>query len=343
MKQRFDRSRRRLLKSGASLAAAAALAPHDFFGSDTAFAADGKPLSFQLSWIKSAQYGGYFAGLENGSFTKRGIDAAFVSGGPNIDPVGNVASGRSQLGDRPIGPLLIAREKGIPLKVIGTVFQKSPYSIMSLAKAPIKSVKDMKGKTIMVATSGVPLMRNLIAESGLNPDDVKMVPASPDPAALVSGQIDGYCGYVTNQGVMLQTRGVEIYALNAQELGVPETTGTIYAREDFLTGNKELVVNFLKGAAESWGWAINHPEETAKLMVEKYGAPGLDYKAQMTELKESKPYIAYGPGKSKGLLALDLPLYAKIIDVYRKAGIIKSNMTVNELCDASYVDAALKS
>jgi ABC-type nitrate/sulfonate/bicarbonate transport system substrate-binding protein len=227
--------------------------------------------------------------------------------------------------------------------VIGTVFQKSPYSIMSLAKAPIKSVKEMKGKTIMVSTSGVPLMRNLIADAGLNPDDVKMVPASPDPAALVSGQIDGYCGYVTNQGVMLETRGVEIYALNAQDLGVPETTGTIYAREDFLAGNKELVVNFLKGAAESWGWAINHPEETAKLMVEKYGAPGLDYKAQMTELKESKPYIAYGPGESKGLLALDLPLYAKIIDVYRKAGIIKSNMTVNELCDASYVDAALKS
>ena len=44
-----------------------------------------------------------------------------------------------------------------------------------------------------------------------------------------------------------------------------------------------------------------------------------------------------------GLLALDLPLYAKIINVYRKAGIIKSNMTVSELCDASYVDAALKS
>ena len=343
MERKFDRSRRRLLKTGASLAAVAAFAPHDLFGSDMALAADGKPLSFQLSWIKSAQYGGYFAGLENGSFTKRSIEATFVSGGPNIDPVGNVASGRSQLGDRPIGPLLIAREKGIPIKVIGTVFQKSPYSIMSLAKAPIKSVKEMKGKTIMVSTSGVPLMRNLIADAGLNPDDVKMVPASPDPAALVSGQIDGYCGYVTNQGVMLQTRGVEIYALNAQELGVPETTGTIYAREDFLAGNKELVVNFLKGAAESWRWAINHPEETAKLMVEKYGALGLDYTAQMTELKESKPYIAHGPAESKGLLALDLPLYAKIIDVYRKAGIIKSNMTVSELCDASFVDAALKS
>ena len=38
-----------------------------------------------------------------GSFKKYGVDPTFVSGGPNIDPVANVASGQSQLGDRPIG------------------------------------------------------------------------------------------------------------------------------------------------------------------------------------------------------------------------------------------------
>ena len=104
------------------------------------------------------------------------------------------------------------------------------------------------------------------------------MPSSPDPSALVSGQIDGYCGYVTNQGVMLKTRGVEIYAMNAQDLGLPETTGTIYGREDFLAANRDLVVRFLKGAIDAYGWALNNPEQTAKLMVEKYGAPGLDYR-----------------------------------------------------------------
>jgi ABC-type nitrate/sulfonate/bicarbonate transport system substrate-binding protein len=184
-------------------------------------------------------------------------------------------------------------------------------------------------------------MRKLIADAGLSPDDVKMVPSSPDPAALVSGQIDGYCGYVTNQGVMLETRGVKIYALNAQDLGIPETTGTIYAREDFLKGNKDVVVNFLKGAVEGWRWALDNPEPTAKLMVEKYGAPGLNYDAQLTEIKASKPYIDVDAGKAKGLLAVDMPLFAKIIEVYRNAGLIKSPMTAEELCDPTFIDAAL--
>jgi len=76
-------------------------------------------------------------------------------------------------------------------------------------------------------------------------------------------------------------------------------------------------------------------------MVDKYGAPGLDYTAQLTEIKASKPYIEFGPGTSKGLLALDMALYDQIIDVYRKAGIVTTAMTAQDLCDPSYIDTAL--
>src|SRR5262249_11169584 len=114
-------SRRRFLQLGGSAS----------LGTGLLFAAGGPGIrcgmaaeqarSFQLSWIKSIQYGGYFAGIERGIFKKLEIEPAFVSGGPNVDPVVNVAAGQSQLGDRPVGPLIIAREKGLPIKIIGTV------------------------------------------------------------------------------------------------------------------------------------------------------------------------------------------------------------------------------
>ncbi len=296
-----------------------------------------KPLSFQLSWIKSIQYGGYFGAIDQGFYKKRGIEATFNSGGPNVDPIANVASGRSGIGDRPIGPIIIAKEKGIPIKVIATVFQKSPYSIISLAEKPIKTVKDLVGKTIAVATSGRPLMLNLLRDAGIDPKSVNMVPSSPDPSALVSGQIDAYNGYSTNQGVMLQTRGVKIHVLNVHDLGLPETVGTIYGREDYLAANRDLVVSFLKASIEGWKWALDNPEPTAKFMVEKYGNPGLDYKAQLTEVKESKPYIA---SATNPLLAIDVPTFEKIIEVYRKVDLVKSRMTVKELCDTSFIEAA---
>lgn len=299
------------------------------------------PLAFQLSWIKSIQYGGYFSALAQGYYKAHGVDPTFNSGGPNMDAVANVAAGQSQIGDRPVGALVIARDKGVPIKVIGTVFQKSPYCIMSLASKPLKTVKDFVGKTIAVPTSSRPLMLYLLRSAGISPSEVNIVPASPDPAALVTGQLDGYAGYSTNQGVMLQTRGVEIFALNVQDLGLPEIVGTLYAREDFLKANRDLVVRFLRASSEGWKWAINNPEQTAHLMVDKYGAPGLDFTAQFTEIKASKPYIEAGVGSSKGLLALDLGVVKNILDLYKTVGLIKNPISVQEFCDSSYVDAAL--
>jgi NitT/TauT family transport system substrate-binding protein len=296
---------------------------------------------FQLSWIKSIQYGGYFAAVDNGFYKQQNIEATFNSGGPNIDPIANVASGQSVLGDRPIGPIIVAREKGLPIKVIGTVFQMSPYSIMSLASKPIKTIKELEGKTLAVATSNRPLVMNLLREAGLDPRAVNLVPSSPDPSALVSGQVDAYTGYSTNQGVILKTRGVDLHIINAHELGLPETAGTIYGREDFLTKNRDLVVRFLKASIEGWKWALANPDATAKLMVEKYGAPGLDYQAQLNELKESTPFIRGGAAATKGLLALDLALFDKIINVYRKVDLVKSDMKASDLCDPSYINAAL--
>jgi ABC-type nitrate/sulfonate/bicarbonate transport system substrate-binding protein len=344
MDSSFGPTRRRFLKAGGSaLAATGVLSASGWLDIEAALAQGTKPLSFQLSWIKSIQYGGYFAGIENNTFKKYGIDPTFNSGGPNVDAVANVAGGQSVLGDRPIGPLLVARDKGIPIKVIGTVFQHSPFSIMSLAAKPIRTVKELQGKTIAVSTSTRPLILNLLKDAGVDPRTVNIVPSSPDPAALVSGQIDAYSGYSTNQGVILQTRGVDIFILNVHELGIPETAGTLYGREDFLTANRDLVVRFLRASIEAWRWALDHPEETAKLMVEKYGNPGLDYKAQLTEIKASRPFIEAGPAATKGLLSLDLALYAQIIDLYRKVDIVKSPMKAEELCDPSYVAAALQS
>ena len=327
--------RRRLLQGAGGAALGAALPSLGVLGAREAHAQAAKAIGFQLSWIKSIQYGGYFAGIEKGYFKEAGLDPTFNSGGPNIDSVANVASGKSVIGDRPIGPLLIAREKGVPIKIIGTVFQRSPYAFISPIGKPIKSIKELAGKTVAVPTSGRPLVMNLLKENGVDAASVTIVPASPDPGALVTGQIDAYSGYSTNQGVMLQTRGFPIYVLEVHDLGIPETAGTIYVREDYLKTNRDDVVRFMRATIRSWNWALDNPDETAKLMVEKYGAPGLDYNAQLTEIKASKPYITAGPVQKQGLLTLDLDLYAKIIELYRKVEMVKSPMTVKDLCDPS--------
>src|SRR5260370_10154658 len=133
-------SRRSLLSNCLTLAGSsgAALAGGVVFEGPRAFAGTG--IGFQVSWIKSAQYSGYFSGIDQGFFSAAGLDMTFNSGGPNIDPIANVAAGRSALGDRPVGSLVLAREKGIPVKVNGTVFQRQPFAMLSLPETPIQTL-----------------------------------------------------------------------------------------------------------------------------------------------------------------------------------------------------------
>lgn len=337
MTQNFGTGRRGLLRCaiGGTVAAAMPLG-------NSAGAADLRPLNFQLSWVRSIQYGGYFAASDQGMFKARGIDVTFTPGGPNIDGIANVASGNAQLGDRPPGPILIALEKGIPIKIIGTVFQKSPFSIISLASRPIRTVAELKGKTVAVGSTARASMQYMFRINGVDPDSVTMVPAAPDPFALVSGQLDAYTGLSTNQGVMLEARGIKIVTLNLYDLGLPETYSVLYGREDYLSKNRAFVVSFLRGAIQGWTWAFAHPEATAKLTVENFGGAGLEYTPQLMELRASQPYIETGIAKTDGLLAVDVPAYERLIDLYRNTGVIKSTMKAADICDPSFVQEAHK-
>ena len=81
MKCRFDPSRRHLLRAGASGAAIATFASSSRMGLGIAMAQQANPLSFQLLFfMRSMQYGGYFAAVERGSFKEVWDRADFCHG-----------------------------------------------------------------------------------------------------------------------------------------------------------------------------------------------------------------------------------------------------------------------
>jgi len=112
MEFNVDPTRRRVLKAGASTAVVTTLASSSWMGLGAALAQQAKPLSFQLSWIKSIQYGGFFAGIPDddiervyGGQRNHEMGAHNVSGSalrqPAVGPIDAdaAASGRDGLGE----------------------------------------------------------------------------------------------------------------------------------------------------------------------------------------------------------------------------------------------------
>jgi ABC-type nitrate/sulfonate/bicarbonate transport system substrate-binding protein len=128
--------------------------------------------------------------------------------------------------------------------------------------------------------------------------------------------------------------------MNLHDLGFPETALTLYGREDFLAANGDTVVAFLRAAVKSWQWTLDNPEEATRLVVEKYGVSGLNPRNILGEIQASKAFIQTGIAQRAGLLSLDMPLYDRVLNTYRKAELIKSGMKAADLCDPRYIVAA---
>ena len=275
----------------------------------------------QLGWVKSIQFGGHFAAIHNGYFAEEGIEAEFLPGGPGMaaSDVG-VATGQFTTTDTDVEGTIRSRLAGLPVKAFAAIMQRAPGAIMSLAETPIRTLEDFPGKTIALPDGTRPQMANLMRSAGLDPESVTFVPVGTDPGILAAGQVDGYYGWATNQGVMLQTRGVDIHIALMNDLGVPGHAGVLIASDDVIDENPALLVRWLRAEIRGWQWHLDNPEEMAELMVETYGQRGLDLEAQTAESLMMADFVPVGAAAENGLLWLEPDAFEAGLEFLMNAG-----------------------
>src|SRR5690606_5012456 len=120
---------------------------------------------------------------------EEGLALDVVAGGPNVDGVASVASGRAEIGSISSSPsLMLARSQGLPVKCIAAGYQQHPFTYFSLEKNPVREPKDLIGKT--VATNGTAriLLQALLAANGIPEDQVEVLVMGADMSPLLTGQ-----------------------------------------------------------------------------------------------------------------------------------------------------------
>jgi ABC-type nitrate/sulfonate/bicarbonate transport system substrate-binding protein len=291
-------------------------------------AADGSltPLAFQLGWLKGVQFGGHFAGIEQGYFAAEGVEPDFRSGGPNIDQISVVTSGQALIGDAGSDELVVARAAGLPVVAIAAGFQRSPFALMSLADAPIESLADMIGKTIAVSDGSRPQVEGLMEKEGLDPTEVDFVPKNPDPSVLPDGAVDGYFGFSTNEGTTLKEAGIDIVTTFASDLGALTYANVLFTTDEALAENRDLLLRFLRADVQGWQWAIDNPQELAEVVIEKYAAEGLELGPQAAEAAAQVELIDTGDAAENGLFWIDAPTFELNIADALAAGLIEEEI-----------------
>jgi NitT/TauT family transport system substrate-binding protein len=149
----------------------------------------------------------------------------------------------------------------------------------------------MTGKTIAIPTQRRAPLMAILKRQGLDPAKVNFVPTGGDASVLASGQVDAYFGWVTNEGLALRMRGVDLHSVSVDDLGDPTYPQVLFATDETLATKGDVLLRWLRAEIKGWSWMANNPEEAARLIVAKYGRAGLNLDEQIAEAKAYKPYI----------------------------------------------------
>ena len=270
-------SRRSLLKT---MGAAAGLAGTGTFVSiSRGAAADMYKVSLQLGWLASNGILGEVAADKLGYFAEEGLELEVVAGGPNIDGVASVASGRSNLGSISSSPsLMLARSAGIPVKCIAAGYQQHPYTYFSLKKNAIATPQDMIGKKIGTQATGRILLRALLAKNGISEDQVELVVIGSDMAPLMTGQVDAITGWKTNVNA-LSVLGDERVDMTLWDAGIQLYANPYYTTDSMLAEHGDKVEAMIRAISRGWGWVHDNPEQAVDYLVERY--PNMDKASEL--------------------------------------------------------------
>lgn len=104
----------------------------------TAYAVE--KITLQLKWHHQFQFAGYYAAQSQGFYQQENLDVNIVEGGSNMPALKQVLTGAAQYG---IGDsdILLSRVNGQPVVAIASIFQHSPYVLLSLREKTLIVLK----------------------------------------------------------------------------------------------------------------------------------------------------------------------------------------------------------
>src|SRR5437763_14454809 len=175
-----DARRRMLLKAIAGVPAIGVAGGLISFDA-SAQAAGKAAVNLQLGWLPGNNQIGEVVAKQLGYFAQEGLDVTIQPGGPSIDGVAIVASGKYELGQVSSSPsLMLAASQDLTVKFFATGLQQHPYTFFSLKKKPVNSAKDMVGKKVGIQATGVILLRALLAKNNIPESNVEIVTIGAD-------------------------------------------------------------------------------------------------------------------------------------------------------------------
>jgi NitT/TauT family transport system substrate-binding protein len=191
-------------------------------------------------------------GIDQGIFAKYGIDVEISTMQGEARMQQALTAGSLDIGLAGSSGAALAA-KGAPITAIA-VFLNQPanFAVVVLNDSPIKSVADLKGKSLSGATTGgLPewLVKHLAVTQGWGVNGIRSISVgSPDASvsAMRTHQVDGMMTGNT-VGFTLEQQNVAHIVVHIGDYAKDYHSALVFARKDFIAQSPDVAERYLKG------------------------------------------------------------------------------------------------
>ena len=294
-------------------------------------------INMQLGWLASNGIAGEIVANTQGYYAEEGVKLEITPGGPNIDGVASVASGRAQIGQLSSSPsLMLARSAGIPIKCIAAGYQQHPFTYFSLSDNPIRTPQDMVGKTVATQPTAKILLRALLAKNNIAEDQVEVVNMGSDMNQLMTGQVQAVTGWLTNTNA-LKILGDKRVDMRLWDTGIQLYANVYYTTDEMLDQHADALTGFLRASARGWGYAKDNPEQAVDMLVAAY--PNLNRESELAAIDKVLGFSFNDQTASKGWGTMEKANWQDQIDIYAALNQFKGDVpAVDDVMTTAILD-----
>ena len=250
--------------------------------------------TFLTSWYAQAEHGGFYQALATGLYKKAGLDVTIKMGGPQVNGMQLLAAGQA---DAIMGydiAVMKGREAGLDAVTIAASFQKDLQGMMT--HDDVKSLAELKGKTILVATSGRSTWWPWVkAKWGYSEEQTRPYTFNVQP--FVADRNLAQQGYPSSEPLAAMKAGAKPNFFLFADYGYPPYGTTIVTLDKTVAAKAEVLKKFVAASMEGWKSVMANPAPAIALI--KKDNPNMTDEQIAYGIQRMKELDVLGAGDAK--------------------------------------------
>lgn len=306
------------------------------------------PVKFALDWKFEGPSAPYFVAIDKGYYKAEGLDVTIDSGPGSVAGIARVAAGTYPLGFFDINSLVKFRDENPAqaVKAVMMVYDRPPFSIVSIKKSGIAGPKDLEGKIL-----GAPAPDGAYAQwkafvkvNGIDASKVKIenIGFPVREPMLAQGKVDAVTGFSFSSYFNLRAnavKGEDIAVMLMADHGLVLYGNAIMVNPDFAKANPKVVAGFVKATIKGFIETAKNPDEAIKSVLKRNETadPAIELERLKMALRDNMvtDYV-----KANGVGGVDMGRLAKSIDQIGDTYEFKAKPKAEDIFTSEYLPPA---